>query len=72
MIEHLNTLKYIVNQFTKNEIKIDDKLQTLILLSSLHESWDTKVVIVSNSSPKGKLSMDYDIDCLKNQDEKQR
>ena len=44
MIKHLNTFKGIVNQLTKTEMKIDDELQTLLLLSSLPESWDTLVV----------------------------
>ena len=34
------------------------ELQGLLLLSSLPESWDTLVVSLSNSTPKGKLSMD--------------
>jgi len=38
MIEHLNNFKGLVNQSTKIEMKIDDELQALLLLSSLLES----------------------------------
>ncbi|KAE8658916.1 hypothetical protein F3Y22_tig00116965pilonHSYRG00268 [Hibiscus syriacus] len=41
MIEHLNNFKGLVNQLTKIEIKIDDELQALLLLSSLPKIWDT-------------------------------
>ncbi|KAL5141793.1 Retrovirus-related Pol polyprotein from transposon TNT 1-94 [Glycine soja] len=58
MIEHLNNFKGLVNQLTKIEMKIDDELQALLLLSSLLESWDTLVVTLSNSAPEGKLTMD--------------
>ena len=58
MIEHLNTFKGIVNQLKKVDMNIDDELQTLLLLSSLPESWDTLVVTLNNFAPNGKLSMD--------------
>lgn len=72
MIEHLNTFKGIVNQLTKTEMKIDDELQTLLLLSSLPESWDTLVVTLSNSAPEGKLNMDSITDCLLNEESRRR
>jgi len=72
MIEHLNTFKGIVNQLKKTEMKIDDELQTLLLLSSLPESWDTLVVTLSNSAPDGKLSMDSVTDCLLNEELRRR
>jgi len=34
MIEHLNNFKRLVNQLTNIEMKIDDDLQALLLLSS--------------------------------------
>ena len=72
MIEHLNTFKGIVNQLIKSEMKIDDELQTLLLLSSLPESWDTLVVTLSNSTPEGKLSMDSVTDSLLNEESRRR
>ncbi|KAE8660874.1 hypothetical protein F3Y22_tig00116946pilonHSYRG00054 [Hibiscus syriacus] len=64
MIEHLNNFKGLVNQLTKTEIKIDDELQALLLLSSLPESWDTLVVTLSNSAPERKLTTDTVSDSL--------
>lgn len=72
MIEHLNTFKGIVNQLTKADMKIDDELQTLLLLSSLPESWDTLVVTLSNSAPDGKLVMDSVTDSLLNEESRRR
>jgi len=72
MIERLNIFKGIVNQLTKTEMKIDDELQTLLLLSSLPESWDTLVVTLNNSTPDEKFSMDSVTDCLLNKESRQR
>lgn len=72
MIEHLNTFKGIVNQLTKADMKIDDELQTLLLLSSLPESWDTLVVTLSNSALDGKLVMDSVTDSLLSEESRRR
>ncbi|WVZ15791.1 hypothetical protein V8G54_013357 [Vigna mungo] len=72
MIEHLNTFKGIVNQLMKADMKIDDELQALLLLSSLPESWDTLVVTLSNSAPDGKLSLDNITDSLLNEESRRK
>ncbi|KAK4415230.1 Retrovirus-related Pol polyprotein from transposon TNT 1-94 [Sesamum alatum] len=72
MIEHLNNFKGLVNQLTKIEMKIDDELQALLLLSSLPESWDTLVVTLSNSALEGKLSMDGITDSLLNEESRRK
>ena len=36
---------------------IDDELQVLLLLSSLPDSWETLVVLPSNSTPNGMLQL---------------
>jgi len=64
MMEHLNSFKGLVNQLTKIDMKIDDELQALLLLSSLLESWETLVVTLSNLIPDGKISMDTISDSL--------
>ena len=51
MIEHLNNFKGLINQLATIDMKLDDELQALLLLSSLPESWDTLVVTLSNSTP---------------------
>ena len=72
MIEHLNTFKGIVNQLKNVDINIDDELQTLLLLSSLLESWDILVVTLSNSALDGKLSMDNVTDSLLNEESRRK
>nr|KYP31853.1 Retrovirus-related Pol polyprotein from transposon TNT 1-94 [Cajanus cajan] len=72
MIEHLNTFKGLVNQLKKAEINIDDEVQTLMLFSSLPESWDTLIITLSNSAPEGKLSLDSVTDSLLNEESRRR
>ena len=68
VIEHLNNFKGLINQLVKIEIKLDDKLQALLLLSSLLNSWDTLVVTLSNFAPAGKLTIDTVKDSLLNEE----
>ncbi|KAL4324380.1 hypothetical protein GQ457_11G032480 [Hibiscus cannabinus] len=72
MIEHLNNFKELVNQLSKIEMKIDDELQVLLLLSSLPESWDTLVVTLSNSAPDGTLTTDTVSDSLMNEEARKK
>ncbi|KAK8690513.1 hypothetical protein V6N13_074045 [Hibiscus sabdariffa] len=72
MIEHLNNFKGLVNQLSKIEMKIDDELQALLLLSSLPESWDTLVVTLSNSAPDGMLTTDTVSDSLMNEEARRK
>jgi len=68
MIEHLNNIKRLIDKLTMVEIKLDDEMQTLLLLSSLLESWDILVVTLSNSVPGRKLTMETVIDSLLNEE----
>jgi len=72
MIEHLNNFKGLINKLTKAEIKIDDKMQALLILSSLPESWDTLVVTLSNFASGGKRTMKTDTNSLLNETQKKR
>jgi len=38
MIEHMDNFKGLINQLAKVEMKLDEELQALLLLSSLPES----------------------------------
>lgn len=55
MIEHLNNFKGLINQLDKTGLKLGDEMHSLLLLSSLPETWDTLVVTLSNSALGGKL-----------------
>lgn len=72
MIENLNTFKGIVSQLTKVDMKIYDEFQTLILLSSLPESWDTLVITFNNSTPGRKLVTDAITNSLLNEESRRR
>jgi len=72
MMEHLNSVKGLINQLTKIDMKIDDELQALLLLSSLPESWDTLVVTLNNSVPNRKITMDIVSDSLLNEASKRK
>ncbi len=61
-----------MNQLTKAEMKIDDELQALLLLSSLPKSWDTLVVTLSNSAPDGKLTTDTVTDSVLNEEARRK
>jgi hypothetical protein len=47
---HLSEFQDLVNQLTRMNLVVDDKLQALLLLSSLLDSWETLVVSLSNSA----------------------
>jgi len=68
MIEHLKNFKGLINQSAKIEMKLDDKLQALLLFSSFPESWDTLLVTLSNSALVGKLTMDTVTNSLLNEE----
>jgi len=42
--EHLNEVKNIIDQLTSIKVYLNDKLQTLILSSSLSNNWETFLV----------------------------
>jgi len=72
MIVHLNSFKGLVNQLKKIDMKIDDELQELLLLSLFLESWDTLVVTLSDSVPDGKISMNIFSDTLLSEDSRRK
>ncbi|KAE8654393.1 hypothetical protein F3Y22_tig00117048pilonHSYRG00173 [Hibiscus syriacus] len=56
--QHLNELNTITTQLSSVEIKFDDEVRALILLSSLPDSWNATVIAVSSSSGNSKLKFD--------------
>ncbi|KAK2987964.1 hypothetical protein RJ640_011227 [Escallonia rubra] len=52
----------LVNQLATVEMKLDDELQALLLLSSLPDSWETLVVSLSNSTPNEPMAMEMEED----------
>ncbi|KAE8690317.1 Protein NLP5 [Hibiscus syriacus] len=55
---HLNELNTIRTQLSSVKIEFEDKVRALIFLSSLPDSWNATVTIVSSSSENSKLKFD--------------
>ncbi|CAH9079859.1 unnamed protein product [Cuscuta europaea] len=51
---------------------LGDEMQSLLLLSSLPDSWETLVVTLSNSAPNGKLTMSVVKDALFNEEARRK
>ena len=54
------------------KMNIDDEMQASLLLSSLLDSWETLVVIVSNSTLNGILTMENVKDSLLNEESRMK
>ena len=67
MVEHISYFHGIVNKLVAMKMNINDDMQASLLLISLHDSWETLVVTVSNSTPNGILTMESVKDSLLNE-----
>ncbi|KAL5740369.1 hypothetical protein ACOSQ2_029549 [Xanthoceras sorbifolium] len=56
--QHLNEHNTITTQLSSVEIEFDEEVRALILLSSLPDSWNATVTVVSSSSGNNKLKFD--------------
>ncbi|KAL5810306.1 hypothetical protein ACOSQ4_026874 [Xanthoceras sorbifolium] len=56
--QHLNERNTITTQLSSVEIEFDEEVRALILLSSLPDSWNATVTVVSSSSGNNKLKFD--------------
>ena len=70
--EHLSEFQDLVNQMVTMKLIIDDKLQALLLLSSLLDSWETLVVLLSNSALNGVLQLAMVKDSLLNEETRRK
>ena len=70
--EHLSSFQDVVNQVLNMNIKIDDELQALLLLSSLPDSWEILVISLSNSAPNGKVTMQMVKDSMLNEERRRK
>jgi hypothetical protein len=59
MADHLNEFNTITTQLSYVEIEFNDEIRALILLSTLPESWNCTVTVVSSSLGNLKLKYDY-------------
>ena len=56
--DYINKFNIIVSQLNSVDINFEDEIKTLILMSSLPESWDTVVSAISSSRVSQKLKFD--------------
>ena len=54
------------------KLELDDEVQTLLLLSSLLDSWETLVVSLSNSAPNGVINVNMVKDNIFNKDARRK
>ena len=57
--DHLNEMQEILSQLIAIKIFFDDKVQALMLLGSLPDSWKTFRVFVNNAPGDRAFSMDF-------------
>ena len=55
--EHLNDFKGMIAKFSVASLSLDDETEACLLLSSLPDSWNTLMVSLGNSAPKGKVTL---------------
>ena len=55
--KHLNDFEGMIAQLSVAELSLNDKTQACLLLGSLPDSWNTLVVSLGNSAPKGKVTL---------------
>ena len=70
--EHLSEFQDLVNQMVTMKLIIDYELQVLLLLSSFPNSWETLVVLLSNSAPNGVLQLAMVKDSLFNEKKRRK
>lgn len=55
---HVNDFNTIISRLLSVDIKFDDEVQALLLLSSLPESWSGSVTVISSSTGTTKLTFE--------------
>ncbi|GJX29454.1 hypothetical protein Tco_0237533 [Tanacetum coccineum] len=66
--DHVNEFNSILSRLMSVYIKFDDEVQSLLLLSSLPESWSGTLTAVSGSTRTTKLKFDYIRDLILGED----
>ncbi|CAH9079423.1 unnamed protein product [Cuscuta epithymum] len=70
--DHINEFNSIISRLGSVEIKFDDEVQALLLLSSLPDSWSGTVTAVSSSSGTTKLTFEGIRDLILGEDIRRR
>ena len=70
--DHVNEFNSILSRLSSVDIKFDDELQALLLISSLPNSWSGFVTAISNSSRSGKMNFEGVRDSILGEDIRRR
>lgn len=70
--DHLNEFNSILSRLTSVDIKFDDEVQALLLVSSLPDSWSGFVTAICNSSGSSKMTFDGVRDAILGEDIRRR
>ena len=70
--DHVNEFNSILSRLPSVDIKFDDELQALLLISSLHDSWSGFVTAISNSSGSCKMNFEGVRDSILEEDIRRR
>ena len=70
--DHVNEFNSIISRLVSVDIKFEDEVQALLLLSSLPDSWSGTVTAVSNSTGSAKLTFEGIRDLILGEDVRRR
>lgn len=59
ILDHINDFQGVLDQLSGMGVNFDDEIQGLWLLNTLPDSWETLRVSLTNSTPGGKVTMEY-------------
>jgi hypothetical protein len=59
--DHLNEFNTVTNQLCSIKVDFDDEVRALLILCSLLESWNSLVMVVSNSISGSNTLKFYDV-----------
>ena len=72
VVEHLGNFQGLLNELSTMKLELDDEVQTLLLLSSLPDNWETLVVSLSNSTSNGVITVNMVKDYMFNEETKRK
>lgn len=70
--KHLCSFQELLNEFSTMKLILNDKVQALLLLSSLPDNQETLVVSLSNSAPNGAITIDMVKDSMFKEDARRK
>ena len=72
VVEHLGNFQGLLNELSTMKLELDDEVQTLLLLSSLPDNWETLVVSLSNSTSNGVITVNMVKDNMFNEETRRK